>query len=97
MKGQTLREFIDDMLIEGGFEKEFLYKGKEWFIGRVYNEEHDNYSLYILDDQPGCHTVFEVVGNTFQDLFEKFEKAKIFDGRTIYEAEKDIEITTTFS
>lgn len=28
----------------------------------------------------------------FAECVESFEKAKIFDGKTIYEAEKDIEV-----
>lgn len=36
--------------------------------------------------------VFRCHGKDFQECFEQFEKATIFDGMTIYDAESEIEV-----
>ena len=36
--------------------------------------------------------IFRCKGKDFANCVEQFEQAKIFDGKTIYKAEKDIEV-----
>ena len=36
--------------------------------------------------------IFRCTGKSFAECAKQFEEAKIFDGKTIYEAEQDIEV-----
>lgn len=36
--------------------------------------------------------IFRCLGKDFRECFEQFEKATIFDGMTIYDAESEIEV-----
>ena len=90
MKGNTLNEFMDDLYSMGGPEKEFLYKDKRYFL---QCEAVDNMIEMVVFQCFGEQEyIFRCKGNDFAECVEQFEKAKIFDGKTIYEAEKDIEV-----
>ena len=51
---------------------------KHYFTEKV-SYSHENY-------------VFRCHGKDFRECFEQFEKATIFDGMTIYDAESEIEV-----
>ena len=90
MKGNTLNEFIDDLYSMGGPEKEFLYKDKRYFL---QCETVDNMVEMVIFQCFGEQEyIFRCNGKDFAECVEQFEQAKIFDGKNIYEAEKDIEI-----
>ncbi len=89
MKGNTLSEFINDILSACGPEKEFLFKNRRYFLDTSYEKE--TYELYIYEIGNN-KLIFNCFGKTLADCFEKFEKAKIFNGVTIYEAEREIEV-----
>lgn len=98
MIGNTLNEFIGDLYANGGPEKELKYKDK-YFIMQCENSSDKEkvvlrIDVYILqNDEAGDYIQsFLYNGATLADCVEAFEKAKIFDGKTIYEAEKDIEV-----
>ena len=46
----------------------------------------------ILHSQDDENYVFRCHGKDFRECFEQFEKATIFDGMTIYDAESEIEV-----
>lgn len=91
MKGNTLGQFIDDILTMGGPEKEYLYRGKRYML----ECETDSAGLIVLMIF-ACfgeeEIVFQCKGETFLACFQQYEKAPIYDGRTIYEAEHEIEV-----
>ncbi len=91
MKGNTLDEFINDIISICGPEKEFLFKNRRYFLDTSYNKEKEMYALYIYELKNN-KMIFDCFGKTLADCFEKFEKAKIFEGETIYEAERQIEV-----
>lgn len=93
MNGNTLEEFIDDLLTMGGPEKEFVYKDKRYSLQTLYNEEKGKLELSIdkiYKDQSFESYIYE--GDSFQECLMKFEKDPIFDGLTLYEAEKEITV-----
>ena len=47
----------------------------------------------ILHSQDDENYVFRCHGKDFRECFEQFEKATIFDGMTIYDAESEIEVS----
>lgn len=90
MKGNTLNEFMDDLYSMGGPEKEFLYKDKRYFL---QCEAVDNMIEMVIFECFGEQKyIYRCKGKDFAECVKQFEKAKIFDGKTIYEAEKDIEV-----
>ena len=92
MKGNSLSEFINDLLTMGGPEKEFKFRGKKYFLETIFNQERESDELYIIECTSESPYVFRCYGNSFADCVKQFEQARIFDGMTIYEAESEIEV-----
>lgn len=101
MKGNTVNEFIDDLLTTGGPEKEFVFKNKFYFLETLYSEEHGQMELRVAEYDRTDPTntakdkyvkTYIYPGKDFAECTAKFENARIFDGRTIYEAESEIEV-----
>ena len=98
MKGNNINEFISDLCANGGPEKEFIYNNK-YYIIQADSKVNDN-KTYLRLDIYSCdnHDVGQFLntlwfaGNTLLDCVDAFENAKVFDNKTIYEAEKDIEV-----
>lgn len=101
MKGNTVTEFIDDLLTMGGPEKEFIFRNKFYFLESVYNSVQKKMELRIDEyDRPvplntsldRFARTYLFDGKNFEECVSKFEVAKIFEGMTIYEAESEIEV-----
>jgi hypothetical protein len=92
MKGNTLNQFMDDLYSMGGPEKEFLYNGKKYFLQCEAVPNSNMIEMVIFECFGEEKYIFRCKGECFGDCVEQFEVAKIFDGKTIYEAEKDIEV-----
>ena len=100
MEGNTLNEFVNDLINGLTGEKEFVYKERYYFITRDY--EADEKMFYIrLEEyncikgkselEPGEHLkTIKFSGFTLNEAVSKFKDGKVFDGKSIYEAEKDI-------
>lgn len=56
MKENTLTEFMDDLLIMGGPEKEFMFRGKRYFMESQPYEKDRKQTEFV---------VFQCFGNTF--------------------------------
>ena len=93
MKGNTINEFIRDLLSMGGPEKEFIFSSKRYFLETTFNHKENINELVIFEccDKSDPY-IYKCKGKTLKDLVKQFEKAKIFDGMNIYEAEKEIEV-----
>ena len=97
MKGNTIQQFIDDLLTMGGPEKEFVFRAKFFFLETVYDNECQMDKLYVAeyhncDDDAPCTKITSFWGNNFSECVKQFEIAPIFDGLTIYQAEQEIEV-----
>lgn len=93
MKGNTITEFINDLYACGGPEKEFTFRGKRYFLETIMVEETDLLELYVAEIKENADDiVFSFTGKTLHDCVAQFEEAKIFDGKTIYQVEKEIEV-----
>ena len=96
MKGNTLGEFIDDILLTGGPEKEFIFRDKFFFLETVFNQATKTLDLTIdeydnADSKNKMHLkTYLFSGKSYADCVSKFETAKIFSGMTIYQAEQEI-------
>ena len=93
MKGNTLAEFIDDLLAMGGPEKEFEYTGKRYFMqAQPYEEDITQVEFVVYECFGEENYIFRCHGRNTAECVEQFEVAPIFDGRTIYEAHEDITV-----
>lgn len=92
MKGNTLSEFMDDLLTCGGPEKEFTFRGRQYFMEARYHKDTGLTELYL--NEYGCDPEREYgfLGADLRECVHKFEVARVFDGLTIYEAEQEIEV-----
>lgn len=90
MKGNRLNEFIEDMYCNP--EKEIIYCEKRYMIAGYVDEKCELYTLEVYTVEKNCKELFKYTSKLRSECVEAFEKAKIFDGKTIYEAEKDIEV-----
>ena len=96
MKGNTLKEFIDDLLSVGGPEKEFAFNGRRFFLETTFDRQLGQFDMCIQEYLPDAEQTnlheYHFEGKTETECVHKFEKAKIFDGKNIYEAEQDITV-----
>lgn len=93
MKGNTLGEFMDDLLTMGGPEKEFAFNGKMYMLETYYDHDNQLYEMVVVEfSTPDEPCVFSCKKKTLAECVETFEHAAIFDGKTIYEAEREIEV-----
>lgn len=90
MIGNNLNEFIDDMYHNP--EKEIRYCKKRYMIVGYINETGELYTLEVYIVEKECKELFKFTSKKRYECVEAFEKAKIFNGKNIYEAEKDIEV-----
>ncbi|MDO4478843.1 MAG: hypothetical protein Q4B73_07385 [Lachnospiraceae bacterium] len=98
MKGNTIGEFIDDLLMMGGPEKEFIFRKKYYFLEITYDNSSCNYNLCIDEydnttqrSKTLTHT-YSFSGRDYTECVNKFEDAEIFAGMTVYQAEQEIEV-----
>ena len=93
MTGNTFAGFMDDLLSMGGPEKEFLFRGKKYFLQSQLSEKDTALiELEVFECFGECNNIFLYYGKDYAECVEQFEQAPIFDGLTIYEAEKEIEV-----
>ena len=92
MKGNTLKEFTDDLLTMGGPEKEFLYRNRNYFLETIVDEQSGKHIMKIFECNESSDTVYECEGASLYECVKKLENAKIFDGKTISQAEREIEV-----
>lgn len=96
MKGNTLNEFMNDLLTVGGPEKEFLFRGKRFFLETTQDSKTKKLDMCIQEFMNNTEQTnideFHFIGNTLAECVQAFEKAPIFDALNIYDAENEIEV-----
>ena len=71
-------------------EKEIIYHEQRLMISGFL--EGNLYNICVDTISAPSKRLFEVASTDRSKCVEAFEKAKIFDGLTVYEAEQDIEV-----
>lgn len=90
MKGKTISEFIDNLYSNP--EMEIEYHGMHYFVSGYFDENNSEFVLQVDSIEQQSTEVFFVRGKTSNACAEAFEKAALFDGKTIYEAESEITV-----
>ena len=88
MHGKSLSDFIDSLYFNP--EMEFSFSNKRFLISGYC--ENNEYTLRIDSIETDSVTVFLVKCKNAQDCVNEFEKAKLFEGRTIYNAHDEITV-----
>ena len=88
MQGKKLNEFIDSLYFNP--EMEFVYSGKKYLVSGY--REDDEYILQVDTIEELSQQVFFFKDSSTPKCVEAFEKAKLFDGKTIYEAHDGITV-----
>lgn len=89
MKGRSISEFITELY--NNPEMEFIYQDQRYMISGYVNSSDDIYTLELCNICTG-HLVFNCSDKFREKCVEQFEEAKIFDGKTVYQVEKEIEV-----
>ncbi len=93
MKGNTLTEFMDDLITMGGPEKEFLFRGRRYLMeSQPYKKDITQTEFVIFECFGEQNYIFRCHGKNNEECVRQFEKAPVFDGLTIYEADPEIEV-----
>ena len=101
MINANLEQFLDT----GWFSEATLYlNGYTYWCEGCWNEEREKPmhffvykyesvvvdKIYIKPKNSNYQTVFDIYGNSEEEVKEEFLKAKIFDGKSFWEIEKEI-------
>lgn len=90
MKGNTLNEFIDSLYLN--CDKEIVFHNRKMMIEAWLNPEEATYTLRVFECSEGEPVLFSKTASDRSGCVASFEEAKIFDGKTVYEAESEIEV-----
>ncbi len=81
------REFIDGL--HYGDERFFLYNGDKYFIQGYYDDDNPMLELCIIEADNNFE--WRAISENNNYPVEEFENAKIFNGKTFWEIESEIE------
>jgi len=90
MKGNTLNEFIDSLYVN--CDKEIAFHGSKIMVEGWLNPENSTYTLRAYECSDGYPELFNKTDADRSVCVAAFEEAKIFGGKTVYEAADDIEV-----
>lgn len=90
MLGNDLNDFLNDMYYNP--EKEIVYDKQRYMVVGYIDETGELYTLGVYTIEKNSKELFKCTSKERSECVEAFEQAKIFEGKTIYEAEKDIEV-----
>lgn len=83
-----VNEFIDGL--HYGEERFFLYDGNKYFLQGRYVERKPMLELYVIEN-PAVDFEWHMTSDDGEYPVEAFENAKIFNGKSFWEIEKEIE------
>ncbi len=81
-------EFVDKLL--DGEEVIYTYNGKKYF-SQGYTQENSEYYFELVMWKPKTEVLWSIEGHTHQESFDAFLKEPLFDGKTFWECEKEME------
>ncbi len=89
MTGRTISEFITELY--NNPEMEFIYHYNRYMISGYVGSSDEIYTLELWNITTNT-LVFKCSDKLREKCVEQFEDSKLFDNRTIYEAEDEINI-----
>lgn len=89
MTGRTISEFITELY--NNPEMEFIYHDNRYMISGYVGSSDEIYTLELWNIATNT-LIFKCSDKLREKCVEQFEDSKVFDGRTIYEAEDEINV-----
>ena len=89
MTGRTISEFITELY--NNPEMEFIYHDNRYMISGYVGASEEIYTLELWNITTNT-LVFKCSDKLREKCVEQFEDSKLFDNRTIYEAEAEINV-----
>lgn len=83
-----VNEFIDGLYY--GDERFFCYGGNKYFLQGYYVDGKPMLELYVVEN-PAVNLEWRMISNNGEYPVEGFENAQIFNGKSFWEIEKEIE------
>ena len=83
-----VNEFIDGLYY--GDERFFIFDGRKYLLQGYFEDEKHILELYIIED-PNNDFEWRAYSQDKHYPVNEFENAKIFNGKSFWEVEKDIE------
>lgn len=93
MEGGSVNDFLDCFTYEGVY---VVYQNEKYFTDGIRPTKNKTYSFFVMvlnDKYEWVRDVFEFEGATKQKCFDAFTTTPFWNGKTFYEAEKDMEWT----
>lgn len=87
MNGKSISNFISDLYYNP--ETEFMYQNMRYIVSGYIKSNKYTLELYNIS-QDKC--LFKLTDIKREICVEQFEEAPIFNGKTIYEVEKEITV-----
>lgn len=91
MEGGRVNDFIEAFSFQSVALK---YKNEKYFSDGICKTNDNKYSFFIIkvtDNGEFLKDVFEYEGKTPSDCISAFENAKIWNGKTFYEVENEMQ------
>lgn len=88
MTNGNVNEFIDGL--HYGDERFFLFEGNKYFLQGYYVDGKPMLEIYVIEN-PAVDFKWCMVSDNGEYPVEVFENAKIFNGKSFWEIEKEIE------
>ena len=89
MKGKTLNQFVDELYYNA--EIEFILNRTKYIISGWSNDD-GTYTLSLCSIEENPTELFNYTSESGTEVVENFENAKIFNGKTVYDVEKNITV-----
>ena len=89
MKGKTLNQFVDELYYNA--EIEFILNRTKYIISGWSNDD-GTYTLSLCSIEENLTELFNYTSESGIEVVENFENAKIFNGKTVYDVEKNITV-----
>ena len=89
MTGRTISEFITELY--NNPEMEFIYRNRRYMISGYIDSHNETYTLELWNITSNT-LVFKCSDKLREKCVEQFEDSELFDRRTIYEAENEINV-----
>ena len=91
MKGGQANDFIDAFSYQS---VAVIFKGEKYFSDGITSDLNGRFSFFVIKvDENGelLKDVYDFESNSVPDCISAFENAPIWDGRTFWEAEQEME------
>lgn len=90
MEGGRINDFIEAFSYQS---VAVMYKGEKYFSDGIIFKENGKYMFFIIKVDENCNfisDVYDFEGNSADDCISAFVNAPIWNGKTLYDVEKEM-------